>query len=59
MSAIAAETFAEALSCFRELVLPDVEISQISVALSRKLRRYHMMTGQNPIFLLCAGWIDI
>ena len=30
----------------------DEEIIQVSVASSKKVGSYHMMTGQNPIFIL-------
>jgi len=55
VSAIAAETFAEAFSALQSLGFSGLEITQLSVSRSREVGRYHMMTAQNPISLLCAG----
>lgn len=54
ISAIAAETMAEALTSLKEMNFKNLDISQISVARGRKAGPYHLMTGQNPIFLLSA-----
>lgn len=52
ISAIAAETLGQALSCLKELGFKDIEITQVSVSRSKAVSGYHMMTGQNPVFLL-------
>ena len=38
-----------------EGVLPDAEILQVSAARSKVLGRYHMMMGQNPVYIISAG----
>ena len=38
-----------------EGLLPDAEILQISAARSKVLGRYHMMMGQNPVYIISAG----
>ena len=52
INAIALETVAEAVSCFRELDFRDVEISQICASRAKKLGAYQMMMGQNPVYIL-------
>lgn len=54
VSAIAAETLAEAVTLLSRPPWTQLEIAQISVARGRKAGSYHLMTGQNPIFLLSA-----
>lgn len=54
VSAIAAETLAKAVSLLGDNRWEHFEISQISVARSRKAGPYHLMTGQNPIWLISA-----
>jgi precorrin-6Y C5,15-methyltransferase (decarboxylating) len=38
-----------------EGILPDAEILQVSAARSKVLGRYHMMMGQNPVYIISAG----
>lgn len=52
ITAITLETLVEALEYFKTYSLMDEEIIQVSVASSKKVGSYHMMTGQNPIFIL-------
>lgn len=59
VSAVAAETLSEALGALKALRFEGLEIAQISVSRSRQAGPYHMMTAQNPIFLLCAGGRDL
>lgn len=54
ISAIAAETLGEALSCLKELSFSSIEISQLSVSRSRPAGGLHLLMGQNPVFLLSA-----
>lgn len=54
ISAIAAETFASAVKLLSGEGWEDLEIAQISAARGRKAGPYHLMTGQNPIWLLSA-----
>ena len=54
VSAIAAETLASAVTLLSGEGWEDLEIAQISAARSRAVGAYHLMTGQNPIWLLSA-----
>ena len=38
-----------------EGILPNAEILQVSAARSKVLGRYHMMMGQNPVYIISAG----
>jgi precorrin-6Y C5,15-methyltransferase (decarboxylating) len=33
-------------------VLEDIDITSISVAKAKEVGNYHMMTGQNPIYII-------
>ena len=55
INAISMETVKEAMEATEEGLLVDPEIVQMNVAKSRKLGRYHMMTGQNPIYIISDG----
>ncbi|XCP84418.1 precorrin-6Y C5,15-methyltransferase (decarboxylating) subunit CbiT [Roseburia hominis] len=52
INAISLETMQEVMEAFQEGILQDPEIVQMTVAKSRKLGNYHMMTGQNPIYIV-------
>ena len=49
INTIALESTAEALDIVNSMAVTDVEITQLSVAKSRKIGRYNMMTGNNPV----------
>mgnify|MGYP001729242852 CR=1 FL=1 len=53
--AILLETVKEAMEAMEEGLLADPEIIQLNVAKSKKLGRYHMMTGLNPIYIISDG----
>lgn len=56
MNIIALETLAEAVNCCKmlkeESVIRDEEIVQVSVSRARHIGSYHMMNGQNPVFIV-------
>lgn len=52
INAIALETVAEALRCVRELPVVDVDIVTVSVGKSKEVGSYHMMMGQNPVYVI-------
>lgn len=52
INTIALESIAETLDCIQELPVKDVDIASVSIAKSRTLGRYHMMTGLNPIYVV-------
>lgn len=51
INAIALETVAEAMRCIRELPVTDVDIVTLAVGKSREVGSYHMMMGQNPVYI--------
>lgn len=55
LSAISLETVKEAMEAVEEGLLPNAEIVQIAAARARLLGGYHMMTGQNPVYIVTAG----
>lgn len=56
INCIALETVAEALECVRTLPVEDVDIASVSVAKSKEVGSYHMMMGQNPVYVIsCTG----
>ena len=55
INAISLETVSEVMGLVEEGILPDAEILQVSAAKSKVLGRYHMMMGQNPVYIISAG----
>lgn len=55
VNAISLETVSEAMEAAEEGLLKDAQITQIMASRSRQLGRYHMMTGQNPVYIISAG----
>ena len=55
INAISLETLREAMEAEEEGLLPDAEVTQIAASRARKLGRYHMMTGLNPVYIISAG----
>ena len=51
INTIAMESTAEALDIINSLDVEDAEIVSLNVARSRKIARYNMMTGNNPVFV--------
>ncbi|MBS6396128.1 MAG: precorrin-6A reductase [Clostridiales bacterium] len=56
INTVTLETIAEVTECLRELPLLEEEVLSISAARAKLLGRYHLMTGQNPIYIItCRG----
>ena len=51
LNAVSLETIAEMQSVSREFDLTDLTIEQVSVARSRELGSYHLMTAENPVMI--------
>ena len=51
LNAVSLETIAEIQSVSREFDMTDLTIEQISVARSRELGSYHLMTAENPVMI--------
>lgn len=52
VSAVTLETLAEAAQLFARLPIKNTEIVQISVSRADRLGAYHLMTAQNPVFII-------
>ena len=56
INTVTLETVGEVMQCLKELPLIEEEILSVNTARSRKLGAYHLMTGQNPIYIItCRG----
>ena len=55
INAISLETVAYVMDAIEEGLLKDAQITQIMAARSRMIGRYHMMNGQNPVYIISAG----
>ena len=55
VNAISLETVKEVMEAAESGTLKSPEITQLTVSRSRELGRYHMMTGQNPVYIVSAG----
>ena len=56
LNTVTAETFAEAVGTLRTLPVGDPEIVELNVSRGRKAGAYHLMTAQNPVYIIsCQG----
>ena len=51
INSVTMETIAETMQVVKELNLVEEEIVNVTIAKSRRLGRYHLMTGQNPVYI--------
>ncbi len=51
INSVTIETMSETLQVIRDLGLVEEEFVNVTVARSRHLGRYHLMTGQNPVYI--------
>ena len=60
-TAIALETAAELTACLREFPFVETEVVSLSVARAKKAGPYHLMQGQNPIYIFSmqAGGTEV
>lgn len=52
ITAIALETLTEALKLLKELEFEEVEIVQVFISRTKEAGSYHLLMGQNPVFIL-------
>lgn len=52
INAITLETLMEALDIFKKYDFEDVEIVQASISKTKEIGNYHMLMGQNPVFVI-------
>ena len=50
-TAISLESIAELTDCMKAFPFTETEAVSLSVARDRKAGAYHLMTGQNPIYI--------
>lgn len=56
INTVTLETIGEVTACLKELPLVEEEIISVSVAKAKGLGKYHLMMGQNPIYIItCKG----
>lgn len=56
INTVTAETFAEATAAIKALPLKNEEIVELQVSRGRKVGAYHLMTAQNPVYIIsCEG----
>ncbi len=55
INTITLESIGEALQCMKELPFEDLDIAAVSAAKSKALGRYHLMFGQNPVYVVSAS----
>ncbi len=51
INSVTIETMNETLEVIKDLGLVEEEFTNVTVAKARKLGRYHLMTGQNPVYI--------
>ena len=57
INCITLETVGEALDAMKTLPLGHTDIVSVSVARAKKAGPYHMMMGQNPVYILSADGV--
>lgn len=56
INCIALESVGEAMNCLHALPFEQVDIAQVQVAKGKKAGSYHLMMGQNPVYVIsCQG----
>ena len=58
INCIALESLAEITVLLQELGIKDAEITAVTIAKSKLLGHYHMMMGQNPVYVIAFGGIS-
>lgn len=54
INAIALETLAEAITILKEFQMIETEITQAAISKTKSVGSYHMLMGQNPVFIISA-----
>ena len=56
INTVTLETIGEVMDCVKTLPVTEEEIMSVSIAKAKELGRYHLMTGQNPVYIVtCRG----
>lgn len=60
INTVTLETIGEVTECLKELPLIEEEILSVSAARAKPLGKYHLMMGQNPVYIItCRGAADL
>lgn len=59
INCIALESLAEITGLLQKLEIKDAEITAVTIAKSKLLGHYHMMMGQNPVYVIAFGGKNI
>lgn len=52
LTAVSLESLTDGLECMKKYDLTNVDVTQITAAQAKQLGNYHMMLGQNPVWIL-------
>lgn len=52
LTAVTLESLTEGLQCMQEFRMEDVDVNQITAARAREAGNYHLMSGENPVWIL-------
>ena len=55
VNCIALETLAEITALLQELDISDADIASVNISKAKKLGQYHLMMGQNPVYVISFG----
>ena len=55
INCIALETLTEITGLLKEWKISDAEITAVTVAKAKPLGQYHLMMGQNPVYIIAFG----
>ena len=55
VNCIALETLAEITALLQEWGILDADIASVNISKSKKLGQYHLMMGQNPVYVISFG----
>ena len=55
INAIALETVDETLRVLKELGIRDADITCVNISKAKAAGSYHLMTGQNPVYVIAFG----
>lgn len=55
VNCIALETLAEITALLQEWGISDADIASVNISKSKKLGQYHLMMGQNPVYVISFG----
>lgn len=56
INAVTLETLGEAIYCIKKFSLKNLDITQAVISKGKKIGKYNLMTGQNPIYIIsCMG----